>query len=126
MKNKKKVLVLGSTGAMGQYLVPELVKMGYTVDAVSLDDEVPINESVRCIKGNAKNAEFLESLLTQNKYDGVVDFMIYWDKDFPLYYKLFLENTGHYIYLSTYRIYADEEHPIKESSPRLLDASDDK
>ena len=33
----KKVLVLGATGAMGMYLVPELVSMGYQVDAVSLD-----------------------------------------------------------------------------------------
>lgn len=33
----KKVLVLGATGAMGQYLVPVLAGMGYEVDAVALD-----------------------------------------------------------------------------------------
>ena len=36
----KKVLVLGSTGAMGRYLVPELVKLGYAVTGVSLDNAV--------------------------------------------------------------------------------------
>ena len=41
-------------------------------------------------------------------------------------YKLLLENTKHYIYLSSYRVYADEQHPITESAPRLLDVSDDK
>ena len=38
--NGKKVLVLGATGAMGVYLVPELISMGYEVDAVSLDEIV--------------------------------------------------------------------------------------
>lgn len=34
----KKILVLGATGAMGVYLVPELVKNSWMVDAVSLDE----------------------------------------------------------------------------------------
>ena len=38
MENQKKILVLGGTGAMGVYLVPELLRMGYRVDVVSLDD----------------------------------------------------------------------------------------
>jgi len=120
----KRVLVIGSTGAMGQFLVPCLVKMGYQVTAVSLDDEVPYNEQVTCLKGNAKDLSFLKPLLAE-KFDGVVDFMIYDKRDFPKYYKLFLENTGHYIFLSSCRVYADEEVPVKETSPRLLDVSTD-
>ena len=38
----ERVLVLGSTGAMGSYLVPYLLEMGYRVTAVSLDDEKPL------------------------------------------------------------------------------------
>ena len=34
----KKVLVLGATGAMGRYLVPELVKLNYEVTGVGLED----------------------------------------------------------------------------------------
>ena len=34
----KKVLLLGGTGAMGVYLIPELLNKGYKVDVVSLDD----------------------------------------------------------------------------------------
>ena len=67
---------------------------------------------------------FLEELL-QNHYDGIVDFLIYSKYDFPLYYKKYLDNTDHYIYLSSCRIYANEETPIRESSPRLLDYSRD-
>ena len=120
----KKVLVLGSTGAMGQYLVPYLADMGYSVTAVSLDDETPCRDSVACVKGNAKDREFLTGLLSQ-KFDGVVDFMIYGNRDFPDYYKLYLDNTDHYIFLSSCRVYANEEVPVRETSPRLLDVSRD-
>jgi nucleoside-diphosphate-sugar epimerase len=120
----KKVLVLGSTGAMGQYIVPYLANMGYSVTAVSLDDEKPYNEKVTCVKGNAKDKDFLSGLLSQ-KFDGVVDFMIYGNYTFKDYYKLFLENTAHYIFLSSCRVYANEETPINEASPRLLDYSTD-
>ena len=120
----KKVLVLGSTGAMGQYLVPYLADMGCSVTAVSLDDETPCRDSVTCVKGNAKDREFLTGLLSQ-KFDGVVDFMIYGNRDFPDYYKLYLDNTDHYIFLSSCRVYANEEVPVRETSPRLLDVSRD-
>lgn len=120
----KKVLVLGSTGAMGQYIVPYLAEMGYYVTAVSLDDEMPYNSNVTCVKGNALDKEFLTSLL-EEKFDGIVDFMIYNKRNFPQYYKLFLENTDHYIFLSSCRVYANEETPIKETTVRLLDVSTD-
>ncbi len=120
----KKVLVLGSTGAMGQYLVPYLADMGCSVTAVSLDDETPCRDSVACVKGNVKDREFLTGLLSQ-KFDGVVDFMIYGNRDFPDYYKLYLDNTDHYIFLSSCRVYANEEVPVRETSPRLLDVSRD-
>ena len=123
MENKK-ILVLGSTGAMGQYLVPFLAEKGYSITAVSLDDETPCAPNVTCVKGNAKDPDFLKSLLAQ-KFDAAVDFMIYWDRDFPSFYKLYLENVGHYIFLSSCRVYANEEWPVKETSPRLLDVSTD-
>jgi nucleoside-diphosphate-sugar epimerase len=47
--------------------------------------------------------------------------MIYNSKEkLEKYYKLFLNNCEHYIFLSTYRVYAGE-YPITENSPRLLD-----
>jgi nucleoside-diphosphate-sugar epimerase len=120
----KKVLVIGSTGAMGRYLVPFLAKKGYLVTALSLDDEKPYNENVVCVKGNAKDKEFLTNVLKE-KFDGIVDFMIYHNYDFPDFYKLYLENTNHYIFLSSCRVYDNKEQPIKETSTRLLDTSED-
>jgi nucleoside-diphosphate-sugar epimerase len=39
--------------------------------------------------------------------------------------ELFLRNTDQYMFLSSCRVYANEEVPVKETSPRLLDVSKD-
>ena len=119
----KKVLVLGAPGAMGRYLVPELVGLGYAVTGVGLDETAPWSDAAY-IKGNAFDKGFLADLLAQG-FDGIVNFMDYGKYKFSDYYKLFLENTGHYLFLSSCRVYDDKEVPVKETSPRLLDSSDD-
>ncbi len=121
----KKVLVFGATGAMGQYLVPRLAKMGYEVDAVALDKLECDMPNVNAIVGNAKEYEFLQQLFSAKRYDAIVDFMIYPTGDLWRYLPYLVPKTDHYIYLSTYRIYDDKEIPVRETSPRLIDASDD-
>ena len=120
----KKVLVLGATGAMGRYLVPELVRLNYDVTGVGLDETAPWSGQASYVKGNAFDKDFLQGLLREG-FDGIVNFMDYGKYAFSDYYKLFLENTGHYIFLSTCRVYDDKEQPIKETSPRLWDSSED-
>ena len=119
----KKVLVLGATGAMGKYLVPRFAEMGYQVDGVSFDDVTSGLPNVTYLKANAKDKDVLRQLLAK-KYDGIVDFMIYPTGDLPYYLPQMLDHTDHYIYLSSNRIYDNKEHPVKESSPRLIDTAD--
>lgn len=117
----KKVLILGATGAMATYLIPELLRRGMSVTGVSLDEVTSEEMHLRYIKADATDLDFLRATLAEG-YDAVVDFMIYKRRDiFERYYKLFLESTSHYIFLSTYRIYAGE-YPITEDSLRLLEA----
>lgn len=124
MNTQKKILVIGGTGAMGTYLVPELSKLNYKVDVVSLDDVISDDSNVTYYKEDAKNLNNLKKLL-QNNYDAIVDFMIYLNVvEFTKTYKLMLENTKHYIYLSSYRVY-DYSPITTENSPRLLDSSED-
>ena len=42
----QKILILGGTGAMGVYLVPELLHMGYQVHVISLDEK---NQIIRTL-----------------------------------------------------------------------------
>ena len=116
----KKVLVLGATGAMGQYLVPYLVEMGYEVDGVSLDAMTSDNPKLKYIRANTKEEGVLDSLIA-NGYDCIVDFMVYDRDTFRDVADKLLGATDHYVYLSSYRVYANEETPIKETSPLLND-----
>ena len=121
MSEKKKILVPGGTGAMGVYLVPELLNLGYKVDVVSLDDVTSDNPDLRYFKANFKDPSVRSELLT-NKYDAIVDFMIYGTEEFRKVYRELLSGCGHYIYLSSYRVYAGDARPTREDSPRLLDS----
>ncbi len=120
----KKVLVIGGTGAMGVYVVPELVKMGFEVHVPSLDDIEQVGDNPRYFKANMKDPETLKKVLDE-KYDAIIDYLVYPGNEFKEKYQLFLDSTDHYIYLSSYRIYAGD-HPINEESARLLDISDNK
>lgn len=110
---------------MGVYLVPELLKQGYRVDITTRSAGYRSGVNVRYIQGNACDTDFLVQVLASN-YDAVVDFMVYPTTEFSKRIDILLESTSQYIFLSTYRVYADSKGPIRESSPRLLDVSEDK
>lgn len=125
--NKKKILVLGATGAMGTYLVPELMKCGYRVDAVSYDAVESDNPDLKYIQADAKNNEFIAELL-KNNYDAIFDFLNFYDlNDEELKDKLYqmLDATEQYFYLSSYRVYDGKDVPITEEARLLLNSSTD-
>ena len=107
MITKGKVLVLGGTGAMGRYCVPELLRLGHTVDVAALDEISSDNPNLRYIVGNVKEKGVTEKLLKDGGYDAVVDFMTYDTEEFEKIYPMLLDNTKHYIYLSSCRVFAD-------------------
>jgi nucleoside-diphosphate-sugar epimerase len=118
-----KVLVLGGTGCMGNYLCPKLVERGFEVDAVTLD---PVQSEKAGLTYIVKAAtDGLVEELMQKGYDAVVDFMWYDTPSFQKRYETFLKNTKHYIALSSYRVYADSKEPLSEESARLLDTVKD-
>lgn len=122
----KKVLLIAGGGTLGTYVSKELLKSGCFVDVICLEDKVSDNDHLRYFKTEA-TYEFLEKLLTENNYDGIVNFLHYANiEKYKPVHNLLIENTKHLIFLSSYRVYGDLEHPIKESSPRLLDITEDK
>ena len=76
-------------------------------------------------QGNAKDDVFLDALLSE-RFDAIIDFMIYSTDAFSARCETLLSHTDHYIFLSSYRVYGDTGcAPITEESPRLLDSVDD-
>ena len=120
-----KILVLGGTGAMGVDLVKILGERGEDVTVTSRSERKSEFNNVKYVKGDAHDTAFLQSLLAE-KYDAIVDFMVYNTEEFKSRRDLLLNATNQYIFLSSSRVYADSETPITEDSPRLLDVTTDR
>ena len=123
-----KILILGGTGAMGTFLVKELAARGNEVFVTtrSARNKTKSKEcNISYIQGNAHDDGFLKTLMIGEHWDAVVDFMVYSTDEFKRRYLFLLDNTEHYIFLSSARVYADSKEPITEESPRLLDVCRD-
>ena len=118
-----RILVLGGTGAMGVHLVQVLAELGHEVHVTSRSRGGK-SGNIKYITGNAHDETFLNHLLS-DRWDGIVDFMVYSTGVFKKRYQQLLKATAHYIYLSSSRVYADSDTPITEKSLRLLDVSQD-
>lgn len=100
-----KILILGGTGAMGVYLLERLKQTEHEVYVTSRSGH-PDEGNIHYIEGNAKDDDFLLPLLA-NGYDCIIDFMVYSTFEFVDRYKQLLAATKQYIFLSSYRVYAD-------------------
>ena len=118
-----KILLLGGTGAMGSSLTSILNRRGDDVFVTSRFYHAD-NDGIHYLLGNAKDEVFLKEVL-QEKWDAIVDFMIYSTEQFETIKDLFLSSTGQYIFISSSRVYADSDSPLTENSPRLLDVCTD-
>ena len=121
----KKVLLIAGGGTLGTYTAQELLRLGHHVDVICLEDKHSDNEALRYFRANA-TVEYLKPLVESKHYDGIVNFIHYRDSDaYPAYHELLSANTGHLVFLSSYRVYADEQHPITETAPQLIDVITD-
>jgi nucleoside-diphosphate-sugar epimerase len=118
------ILILGGTGAMGKYLVDILSADENNKIYVTSRKKYKNNNNVIFLCGNAHDNVFLNEILNKEKYDVIVDFMIYNELEFKEKIENFLKSTSQYIFLSSSRVYADTKI-IKENSPRLLEVSKD-
>ena len=120
------ILILGGTGAMGVHLVKILSEnKDNHVFVTSRSERKKLDDKVICITGNAKDNAFLDSVLKKERWDAIVDFMVYSTDEFKSRVEKILISCGHYIFLSSSRVYANSKTPIKEDSPRLLEVCKD-
>lgn len=121
-----KVLILGGTGAMGVPLMNILLEKGLYITCTTRQHISSSRNNVKYIQGNAKDIDFLKHLLKKEYYDCIVDFMSYTTKEFNDRVECLLDSCGQYIFISSARVYAQNDDLITEDSPRLLDISQDK
>lgn len=121
MTENKKVLLIAGGGTLGTYTAKELLRLGCNVDVICPEEKISDNGNLRFFREYA-TLEFLEKHFERNKYDGIVNFLHYKNvEDYKPFHRLLSQNTGHLIFLSSYRVYADLQHPITENAPLLAD-----
>ncbi len=123
LQNKNILLIAGS-GAIGSYVSKEVADKGGMVDVICLDEKQS-TDRVRYTKANATLA-YLTAFLDNRHYDAIVNFLHYTTAEaYAPYHTLLTAHTDQLVVLSSYRVYADEQHPLTESAPFLADVTDD-
>ena len=121
----KKVLLIAGGGTLGTYVAEELLYLGHGVDIICLEDKKSDCDNLKYYKADA-NLDFLRNIFKKNHYNGIVNFIHYRNyEDYIPYHELLSQNTEHLIFLSSYRVYADLQHPITETAPQLIDVIKD-
>ena len=119
------ILILGGTGAMGAPLA-ELLAEEHQIFVTSRSRWPSSKPSLHYLQGDAHDETFLNRVLNSHApFDAIVDFMAYGTSEFAARVPHLLAETAQYVFLSSSRVYACSEAPLTETSPRLLDVSDD-
>lgn len=125
MLQNKRVLLIAGGGTLGTYVSEELLRLGAEVEVICPEEKVSNNERLTFHQSLATEG-LLRDLFSKKHYDGIVNFIHYEEAaDYEAIYPLLIANTDHLIFLSSYRVYADEQHPITETAPHLLDVVTD-
>ena len=121
-----KILILGGTGAMGEHLVNILSKdKENQIFVTTRKNRISNTDNVSYLIGNAKIFSFLTNTINKTKCDVIVDFMVYNTEEFKERVDLFLSSCQQYIFLSSSRVYAESNKPLREDSLRILDICKD-
>ncbi len=120
----KKILLLGGTGVIGVNLASQLIQQGFSVYVTTRQSKTSDSINLTYIKGDAKSQTFLSEILNNVSFDAIVDFMHYSTEDFVSRLPVLLNKNRQYIYLSSYRVYANSKYPIVEESDYLVDKID--
>ena len=125
MYSGKKFLLIAGGGTLGTYVSQELLRHGAFVEVICPEEKESYNERLTFHQSLATE-ELLRDLFSKTHYDGIVNFLHYEDpEDYKKIHPLLIANTDHLIFLSSYRVYADAQHPLTETAPRLLDVVKD-
>lgn len=117
----KKVLLIGGGGTLGAYTAEELLRMGCEADVICLEENQSEREDLRFYQARA-TLDYLTAFLKDRRYDGIVNFLHYPNaEDYKPVYRLLSDSAEQVIFLSSYRVYADQEHPVTENAPTLYD-----
>jgi len=122
----KRTLLIAGAGTLGASTYPELLALGHHVDVISLEDYRSVTPRLEFIKARADFDYLAAFLAERGRYDAIVDFIHTPDIErLKPRMDLILAHADQYVYLSSYRTYADRDRVVTESTPQWLDVTTD-
>ena len=120
-----KILIIGGTGAMGAPLTQILGKNEENTVYVLARKKmyVPEMKNVQFIKGDAFDLNGMSDLVRREKFDVIVDFMIYNVENYKGFIDTYMSSCKQYVFTSTSSVYDEppENSKITEETDRLYD-----
>ena len=118
----KDVLLIAGTGTLGGPTYMELVRLGWSVDVISLEDFASVTPRLKFIKANA-TTESMAKFLDGRRYAAIVDFMhVPEPNEQGRRIDIMLDHTDQFVFLSSYRTYTGRDKVVTESSEQWIDA----
>ncbi len=118
----KRVLLIAGGGTIGSYVTESLLQKNCRVDVICLEAHTSDHEYLTYYRENA-TLDLLTDFLKGTHYDAIVNFLHYETAEaYRPYHELLTAHTTQLVFLSSYRVYADLEHPVTENAPLLTEA----
>ena len=119
MYSGKTVLLIAGGGTLGTKVAEELLRLGASVEILCPEEKTSNHEKLSFHQGMGTE-DVLKELFAKKRYDGIVNFIHYKEaEEYKQIHPLLMASTDHLIFLSSYRVYGDAQHPITESAPQL-------
>ncbi len=121
----KRALLIAGGGTLGNYVAETLLSEGHFVDVICLEERHPHHERVRFFQARA-TVDYLREFLKDRRYDAIVNFLHFTRAEsYAPFHELLTAHADQLVVLSSYRVYADLEHPVTEEAPLLCDVVKD-
>jgi nucleoside-diphosphate-sugar epimerase len=115
-----RVLLLGGTGVLSSATAREAAAREYDVSIITRGSGArQYPENCHVLNADIRNPEAMARVLLDRTWDVVVDFLAFDTTDAARDVELFLDRTGHFIFISSASVYRTRPMaiPIKESTP---------
>ncbi len=120
-----RILIIGGTGAIGRALTDILSKSNHNIYITTRQTSIKSFDNINYVYGNALDDVFFKKFISE-EWDVIIDLFLYNPQEFSKRYKQLLECCKQYIFISSARVYNNYDDFIIESTPRLIDSSDDR
>ena len=114
------ILLIGGTGVLSGAVAAEALKRGYEVSVINRGNH-PIAQGLNLIKADRTDYNYIESQLKGRKFDAIIDFLCYNEKDLKESFSLYHRYTNQYFFISSCAVYDTSKGGVcSENSPKVL------